>query len=345
MRQGRSRTQATHERTPKGPRKGPPKGPHDRPHTGMHKRPTRRHRHGGPPRPGGRLASHDDRPPRAVGRRRRRAPRLHREGLPGGEPHPAGTRLPRPVFTNSDRSPQRAAQPRDACSTTAGSPALDTSPSSRSTRASSTRPRRASRKNPAYFDPLNLLELALAGECSGRGHHARHARPGVPQVRAPDPLHRASSTTTRSCTCPTPTTRSCSAPCARPSTSARSRRRHHLLRLRRHGPRAPAGDRGLRRGARARHVHRAVVLPAQPGLQEGRRQLRDLRRPHRPGQPHGRHDRGRHHQAEAARRTTAATRRSASAAPTRSSTTSSRPTTRSTSPAGRSSTATPAASA
>ena len=36
------------------------------------------------------------------------------------------------------------------------------------------------------------------------------------------------------------------------------------------------------RGPRARHVHRAVVLPAQHGVQEGRRRLPQRRRPHRP---------------------------------------------------------------
>ena len=59
----------------------------------------------------------------------------------------------------------------------------------------------------------------------------------------------------------------------------------------------------------ARHVHRAVVLPAQQRLQGRRRRLPRLRRPHRPGQPPRRHHRGRHHQAEAARPTTAATTR------------------------------------
>ena len=67
-------------------------------------------------------------------------------------------------------------------------------------------------------------------------------------------------------------------------------------------------------------------------------------RPHRPGQPHGRHHRGRHHQAEAAREQRRLQRPASSARPTRSSTSSSPPTTPSTSPAGRSSTATSAGS-
>ena len=66
-------------------------------------------------------------------------------------------------------------------------------------------------------------------------------------------------------------------------------------------PPDPGGRRGVRGGPRARHVHRAVVLPAQQRVQEGRRRLPRRRRPHRPGQPPRRHHRGRHHQAEAAR--------------------------------------------
>ena len=42
------------------------------------------------------------------------------------------------------------------------------------------------------------------------------------------------------------------------------------------------------------------ALPAQRRLQEGRHRLRRVRRSHRPGQPHGGHHRGRHRQAEAA---------------------------------------------
>ena len=49
------------------------------------------------------------------------------------------------------------------------------------------------------------------------------------------------------------------------------------------------------------HVHRAVVLPAQRGVQDQGRRLPPRRRPDRPGQSPRRDDRGRHHQAEAAR--------------------------------------------
>ncbi len=115
MRQGRRRTQATHKRTHKGPHDGATRDTATRQaaHRGMHGRPTRRHRHGGRPRPWGRLASHDDRPARPAGRRRRRAPRLHREGLPEGEPDPAGTELPGRRLRQLRPLAQRPAQPRE----------------------------------------------------------------------------------------------------------------------------------------------------------------------------------------------------------------------------------------
>ena len=92
--------------------------------------------------------------------------------------------------------------------------------------------------------------------------------------------------------------------------------------------RVQAADRrglgGLRGGPRARPGHDPLVLPAQLGLQphEGRRAgLPPRRRPDGPGQPPGRHDRGRHHQAEAARdRGARASSTSTSARPTSAST-------------------------
>ena len=79
------------------------------------------------------------------------------------------------------------------------------------------------------------------------------------------------------------------------------RRRDDLLRLASESQPPDRRDRaGLRGGPPARHVHRAVVLPAQLGLQGRRHRLPPRRRPDRPGQPPRRDDRGRHHQAEAA---------------------------------------------
>ncbi len=83
-------------------------------------------------------------------------------------------------------------------------------------------------------------------------------------------------------------------------------------------------SRGVRGGPRARHGDDPLVLPAQLGLQQGqgrRARLPLRRRPDRPGQPPGRHDRGRHHQAEAARgRGARASPTSTSARPTSAST-------------------------
>ena len=59
-------------------------------------------------------------------------------------------------------------------------------------------------------------------------------------------------------------------------------------------------SRGVPGSPRARHVHRAVVLSAQPGVQDEGQGLPRGRRPDGPGEPPGRDDRGRHHQAEAA---------------------------------------------
>ena len=96
----------------------------------------------------------------------------------------------------------------------------------------------------------------------------------------------------------------------------------------------PGDRRGLPAGPRARHGHRALVLPAQPRLQD--RTATDYharRRPHRPGQPPRRHDRRPTSSSRSCRRTTAAiTATRASARPTTASTPSSRPTTRSTLP-------------
>ena len=65
----------------------------------------------------------------------------------------------------------------------------------------------------------------------------------------------------------------------------RGRGGHHLLRVRGRRPPDRRGVPGLRRGPPPGHVHRPVVLPAQPGVQAGRHRLPRVGRPHRPGQP------------------------------------------------------------
>ncbi len=133
-------------------------------------------------------------------------------------------------------------------------------------------------KNPAYFDPLNIIELALAGECNAvattlgtLGLASRkyvHRIPFIVKLNHNAFLHVAQHLR--------PDHVRLGEPGIRPRCGRGGR--DDLLRLRRHGPRAPAGVGGLRRGPPARHVHRAVVLPAQPGLHEGRGQLPRSRR-------------------------------------------------------------------
>ena len=45
-------------------------------------------------------------------------------------------------------------------------------------------------KNPAYFDPQNLAELAIAADCNAVRHDARRPRHRRSSLRAPDPVHR-----------------------------------------------------------------------------------------------------------------------------------------------------------
>ena len=157
--------------------------------------------------------------------------------------------------------------------------------------------------NPDYFDPLKIVELAVEGGCNAVAttlgalglasrrwaHHipfmlkinhneflslSQRLRPDhvrVGEAGAGDGLRRGG--------------------------------RHDLLRL----ARVEAADHGgvdrLRGRARAGDGDRALVLHAQLGLQpqERRSGLPPGGRPHGPGQPPGRDDRGRHHQAEAPR--------------------------------------------
>ena len=140
----------------------------------------------------GRLASHDDRLAFPAGRRRRRAPQLHRQGLPEREPRRSPART-----TSIPSSRTRTARP--PCSATsatvynhgrlAGTGYLSILPVDQGIEHSAAA---SFAKNPAYFDPPNLCELALAGECNAIATTLGHPGPRVTAVRAPDPLHRAS---------------------------------------------------------------------------------------------------------------------------------------------------------
>jgi fructose-bisphosphate aldolase, class I len=122
--------------------------------------------------------------------------------------------------------------------------------------------------NPIYFDPENIVKLAIEGGCNA-----------VASTSACSARWRA-STRTRSrssvklnhnelLTYPNKYDQIMFARSSRRSTWARGRRRDHLLRLRGVGAADPGGQRGLRAGPRAGHGHGALVLPAQQRLQEG----------------------------------------------------------------------------
>ena len=154
--------------------------------------------------------------------------------------------------------------------------------------------------NPDYFDPAKIVELAIEGRLQRGRVDRRRARGRVAQVRPSDPVHRQAQPQ-RAADLPQPLRPGdVRQRPARLGHGRGRRRRDDLLRL--GGEHAPAarGLRGLRGGPPPRHVHGAVVLPAQPGVQAGRHRLPPVGRSDRSGQPPRRHDRGRHHQAEAA---------------------------------------------
>ena len=109
-------------------------------------------------------------------------------------------------------------------------------------------------KNPAYFDPLNICELAIAGECNAVATTLGGLGIVVPPVRAPDPVHREAQPQRRSSHYPEhlrpdhvrlgqPGRRPrCRRAWAPPSTSAPRTSDREMQR----------GVRGLRRGAPAR---------------------------------------------------------------------------------------------
>ena len=147
----------------------------------------------------------------------------------------------------------------------------------RSTRGSSTRPARRSRPTPSTSTPGKIVELAVEGGCNAvastfgvLGAVSRkwaHKIPFIvkinhnelltyPERLRPDPVrHGQGGLEPRRGRC----------------------RRHDLLRFRRRRPADPGDLARVRRSARARHGDDPLVLPAQPGVQEGRRRLRASR--------------------------------------------------------------------
>ena len=82
-----------------------------------------------------------------------------------GAAHPAGARFRRPHLRASDRN-NRVLGNLAGCISTAGWREPATCRSCRWTRASSIRPEPVFAKNPEYFDPENIVKLAIEGGCN-----------------------------------------------------------------------------------------------------------------------------------------------------------------------------------
>ncbi len=167
----------------------PPRNPRRNPAT----QPGTSRHHGPPRRPSGRLAGHEHehRSPRAPRRGRGRPLGPYRQGVSRRAPHPPGPRPPEPRLRRERPQSDRLAQSR-----------LDVRP--RPSRRHWIRLHPPGRPGHRALGRGELLEepgLLRPAEPAGarprrrlqrRRHDAGHARPGLTQVRAPHPLHRAS---------------------------------------------------------------------------------------------------------------------------------------------------------
>ena len=86
--------------------------------------------------------------------------------------------------------------------------------------------------NPEYFDPENIVELAIEGGCNAVATTVGGLGIGLAPLRAPDTLHREAQPQRAADATRTPTTSRCSLRSSRHSTWAPWRRCDHLLRLR-----------------------------------------------------------------------------------------------------------------
>ena len=154
-------------------------------------------------------------------------------------------------------------------------------------------------KNPAYFDPAKLVELAIAADCSaiattlgGLGIVARRYAERIPFIVKLNHNDFLNYPNTYDQTMFGSAQQAADLGAIGVGATIYFGSEHADRQI----GRCP----DVRRSPSAGHVHRPVVLPAQCGLQEGRRRLPPVGRPDRSGQPHRRDHRGRHHQAEAA---------------------------------------------
>ena len=156
--------------------------------------------------------------------------------------------------------------------------------------------------NPAYFDPANIVELAIEGGCNAVASTFGVLGASVPPVRPQDPVHRQAQPQ-RAAHVPQPVRPDHVRLGAGGLRHGRGRgRRHHLLRLRRVDPPDPGGlARPSRRPTSSGMFTVLWCYLRNNAFKTDGADYHASARPHRPGQPPGRHDRGRHHQAEAAR--------------------------------------------
>ena len=125
------------------------------------------------------------------------------------------------VFVETDRQPAGAAQPAVACSTTGGWAAsgyvsiLPVDQGIEHSAAASFAP------NPKYFDPKNIVELAIEGGCNAVASTFGVLGSMSRQVLPPHPVHREAEPQRAADAARTSSTRSCSARSSRRTTSAR----------------------------------------------------------------------------------------------------------------------------
>ena len=184
----------------------------------------------------------------------------------------------------------------------AASPAPATSRSSRSTRASSTPAARASRRTRSTSTRRTSCELAIEGGCNAFASTFGVLGAVSRQVGAQVPLHREAQPQRAAHRTPTRTTRSSSARCsgAWDLGAAGVGATIYFGSTSRAG-RSSRSPRPSRRPTGSACSPCCGATCATRRFKVGRHRLPPRRRPHRPGQPPRRDDRGGHHQAEAAR--------------------------------------------
>ena len=154
--------------------------------------------------------------------------------------------------------------------------------------------------NIAYFDPENIVKLAIEGGCNAVASTLGVLGAVSKKYAAQDPVHRQAE----SQRVPVVPERVRSDHVRQRQAGGQhgrgGRRRDDLLRVAGVEAADPGSLGDVSGGARERPLHRALVLHAERRVQDEGARLPPGRGPDRPGESSRRDDRGRHHQAEAA---------------------------------------------